>query len=160
MVSEFGLEQEDGNFGANPLATADAMCEAGYNALFAVPGQRQVTNTPNLADAVVDWPLQPYTAYVNDDGELLWVTDSAPLLGVRDGIPAPLLNTIMSGGFAVTGMNTDWTANTAENCSNFSSSSSTVDLRYGLLYSDDAFLSGFVTTPCNDTSAAVICVEL
>ena len=160
VASDFSIAQDDGNFGPNPLATADAMCPAGYEALLAVPGQRQVTNSPNQANAVVDWPLHPFTAYVNDDNELVWVTDAAPLLGVREGIPAPLINVIDSGGpFAVTGLNQDWTTNTAENCNNFGSSSPSLDLRYTNLASDDTFLSGSVTTPCNDTFAQVICIE-
>ncbi len=163
VISDFAIAEEDGNFGPNPLATADAMCPSGYDALINVPGERQVTNTPNQADAVGDWPLRPYTAYVDQNGELVWVTDSAPLLGVREGIPAPLLHPMSpSGGLGVyvaTGMNQDWTANVSENCSGFGSSSSTLDLRYGTASSDSDFLSGFVATPCNDTAAQVICVE-
>ena len=164
VISDFAIAQEDGNFGPNPLATADAMCPSGYDALLAVPGERQATNTPNQADALVDWPISPYTAYVNADGEGVWITDDVPLLGVRDGVPLGLTNAVtdpagFGGPFAVTGLNQDWTTNTAENCNNFSSSSSALDMRYGTASSDDLFLSGVAATPCNDAAAQVLCVE-
>ncbi len=164
VVSNFKLYEEDGDFGPNPVATADAMCPTGYRALVAVPGERQVTNTPNRANAVVDWPLRPFTAYSNVDGEIVWVTDVAPLLGVRDGLPESLEAAIsatdfLGGPYVITGLRQDWTSNTAENCNNFSSTLPGIDLALGTASNLDLFLDGGQFFNCDDTTGPVLCVE-
>lgn len=165
VVSAFDSALESGDFGPNPAAAADAMCPSGYAALIAVPGDRQVTNTPNGADALVDWPLAPYTAYVNDDDVQVWITDDTPILAVRDGLPMDLDAPISSpddfgGPYVVTGLRQDWTANTGENCGNFESDSPVADLALGTASSDAFFLEGdqFIDG-CDDIIAQVYCVE-
>jgi hypothetical protein len=85
-VITMGVYISDGNLAPNPVASMDGQCDPGFKALFVVAGVRQATDgTPYTADDPIDWPIAPYTAYVREDGELVWITDESPLLGVRAG---------------------------------------------------------------------------
>jgi hypothetical protein len=68
---------------------ADQLCRSrfgnGYKALL-VGGGRRATVTPLRGDGQTDWVIKKYTHYYNDGDQLLWITDSAALLGVRDGM--------------------------------------------------------------------------
>lgn len=88
----------DGSFGANPVAFADSTCEPGYKAMFAFGAQRQATTTPWASEGSIDWPVQPWTAYETNQGELVWVTDDVALIGVRDGGHQDVLANMGSGG--------------------------------------------------------------
>lgn len=156
----------DGDFGPNPVAAADAACPSGYQALLTDPGDRQVTNTPNEADFIIDWPLAPYTRYVNSLGDQVWITDDAPLLGVRDGSPEPVENVLSNGGgifgyFLVTGMEQDWTPLSGGlTCQNYTSDSSSLSMRMGAA----ALTSEFIRAEgavygCEETLLRVYCIE-
>mgnify|MGYP000176561760 FL=1 len=145
-----------GNYQPNPVGLADAQCDAGYRALFSVPGVRQATvATPYAADNQIDWPLAPYTAYTRADGTLIWITDSTPLLGVRDGAPVPLDNPVVQpcvpdvpngvvcfSAVRPTGLNADWTPAASDTCNGWSSNSENLTLGYGDLTSATGFLEG------------------
>ena len=135
-----------GDLQPNPVGFADGLCPAGQRALFATAGVRQATNgTPFAADAPIDWPLQPYTAYVNTAGALIWMTDSVPLLGVRDGAAVSLQNPIADEdlyywtGF-VTGLSADWTTLASDNCNGWTSDSDDHEVHVGIGYSLDDYL--------------------
>lgn len=101
------------------------------------------------------------------EGELVWITDSSPLLGVRDGSPEDLLHAIYAHPQApamgvVTGLNNDWTNALTDTCNGWQSDSAAPDGRVGGPASIDEFLddrvydcsgSGFLAT-------FVYCVEL
>jgi len=109
-----------GDLGENPVATVDALCPAGHRAMFSDGKNRRATMVGNGVADPVDWVLEPYTAYLNANGALLWVTDEVPLLGVRTGSTQPLLAPIVpfedNPPGCITGMNADWTAPSSANC--------------------------------------------
>jgi hypothetical protein len=160
----------DGDLGNNPVATADAACPAGHDALFVVPGVREASDAPYAADSLLDWPLQPYTAYANNNGTIVWITDDVPLLGVRDGGPEPLLAPLYECpagqtcyGSKITGLDADWTAATSQTCNGWLSSSDDDEAVYGDPQSVTEYIStgdvhacgfGFIST------VGVYCVEL
>jgi len=156
----------DGDFGPNPVAAADAACPSGYQALLTDPGDRQVTNTPNEADFIIDWPLAPYTRYVNSLGDQVWVTDDVPLLGVRDGSAEPVESTVATGGgtfgwFVVTGMEQDWTPLSGGlTCSNYTSDSTSLSMRMGWapVPTEFLFAEGAVYG-CEENLLRVYCIE-
>ena len=135
----FGRSPSDGDFGPNPVEVADDMCPAGYAAMFSYTDVRRASLSPWMGDGRIDWVLDPYTAYTNDDGELVWVTDETPLLGVRDGAPVPLENPFSylcdtcAAAFTITGMQNDWTNIGADNCNGWSSNSSMEAAALGVL---------------------------
>ena len=135
IVTSTGVD--NGYLQPNPVGLADGLCPVGHRALFAVPGVRQATNgTPRTADNQIDWPLRPYTAYVNNTGDLIWMTDDVPLLGVRDGEGQPLENPVIFVGNCqtrgvLTGLNDDWTNALDNTCNGWSSTSSDLDANLG-----------------------------
>ncbi len=157
-----------GNYQPNPVAHADAQCPAGFEALFAVPGVRQATvATAYTADAIIDWPLEPFTAYVRADGTPIWITDDTPLLGVRAGVPQPLTNPVVpvcvvnipAGQFCFpavrpTGLNNDWTLALSNSCNGWSSNSQDQTLSFGDIRSSTEFLRGLTTTCATGTGKA------
>ncbi|MEM7159696.1 MAG: DUF1554 domain-containing protein [Myxococcota bacterium] len=135
----FGNALPNGNFGTDPVAYADSTCPDGYAAMFSFASVRRASLTPWVGDGQNDWVLQPYTAYTNDDGEIVWITDGTALLGVRAGAPMPLENPVedMVCGMTcpildtITGMADDWT-NLGDNiCIGWSSASSGATATYG-----------------------------
>ena len=80
-----------GNFGN--LEDADLICEAfigmTYRALLVDGVGRVASQTAYKGDGRIDWVLLPYTRYLNEKGNLIWITDAVPLLGVRNGKAAP-----------------------------------------------------------------------
>ena len=106
-----------GDFGGDPIAFADGQCPAGYKALFAFDDARQV-KAPSGALDPIDWALQPYTAYVNRDGDLLGVTDDAPILG---DLLAPVVEDAGGSG-AATGLDASWMTLTTDNCDDWTRS--------------------------------------
>ncbi len=153
-----------GDLGENPVATLDALCPGGYRAMFSDGENRRATTVGNGVFDPVDWVLEPYTAYLNADGALLWVTDEVALLGVRTGTAQPLLAPIVAfednppGCF--TGMNPDWTAPASANCQGWSSTSASDDHNVGIPWVQDqgSFLNNGGLTPCN-LPEHVYCVE-
>lgn len=110
----------NGSFAPSPIASADDLCDGfgeEYRAMFAHGSARRASSTAHSGDDQLDWVLEPFTAYYNAAGAHVWTTDSSALLGVRSGVPAPLLNPIVDSGNAVwTGMNTDHTTLSANLC--------------------------------------------
>ncbi|HWO14089.1 MAG TPA: DUF1554 domain-containing protein, partial [Polyangiaceae bacterium] len=110
------------------IAGADAVCAgdfgAGYKALI-VGASRRATLTPFAGDAQLDWVLKPYTYYLNEQQQLVWITDSVALLGASGGRQQPLLaplfeSTPLNGGgeFPWSGYDTNWTT-TADTCNSW-----------------------------------------
>jgi hypothetical protein len=124
--------------GAGPgsvIENADDGCPFGYRAMFADGADRIASVTANTGDGQVDWVLRPWTAYVNEDGDLLAITDAAALLGVHDGVFANLTNAIDPGnnGGTWTGLNQDWTAMPAnENCNNWTNATNSYQMMQGI----------------------------
>lgn len=153
-----------GDLGEDPVATADALCPAGHRAMFSHGTTRRATVVGNGVVDPLDWVLEPYTAYVNANGALLWVTDEVALLGVRTGSAQPLLAPIVP--FAdnppgcVTGMNPDWTAPASADCMGWSTVESSENHNIGIPWVLDqgSFLNNGGLTPCN-LSAHVYCVQ-
>lgn len=161
-----------GNFGANPVAFADSLCQPGYSAMFAFPGVREAALNPYDPTGSIDWVLQPYTAYVGEQEEVVWITDDVPLLGVRDGAQQGLLAGITAlcpeGNFCLhgrplTGLDTDWTTSTTEDCDGWTSSTDTDSARRGAAGSTVTYLyDSALTTGCDFgplSSTDIYCVE-
>ena len=156
--------------GAGPgsiIENVDATCPFGYRAMFSDGVDRIATETPNTGDGQVDWVLEPWTAYVNFEGDLLAITDAAALLGVHDGAFSNLTNPITpdDNGGVWTGMNQDWTAMGAnENCNNWTNATNSYQMMQG---SPGQVTAAFLrqsqdfTYPCSDAGVtrSVYCVE-
>ena len=116
--------------GVDAVAHVDGRCEAaglpGYKAMFADGTARRASVSPYVGDGQVDWVLTPWTRYLRDDGELVWITDASALLGVRDGLPEPLLVPIASqlAPRAYTGLRGTWLAELNSDCVNWTTNSS------------------------------------
>jgi hypothetical protein len=156
-----------GDLGPDPIAYLDGHCPAGYAALFADGFRRQATRDPLEGDDAIDWVLQPYTAYVTRDGELVWITDETPLLGVRDGEAQAVLAPPTAScegpecraARALTGMGPDWRALSTDNCDRWRSAAAATVL--GDPNDRAAYLRGPPRTMCTFTDADVFvyCVE-
>ena len=154
---------DNGNLGGNPVSAADGLCPAGFQALIGVPGERQAANAPYQANAVIDWPIKPFTHYVDEDGETVWITDEVPLWGVRDGIPQDLVGPPYTGGVfggtsASTGIRGDWTLNVSQNCQSWSTAASGASVSAGNSWTLDQYIDAGVTYNC-DNVLALYCVE-
>ncbi|MGH1342166.1 MAG: DUF1554 domain-containing protein [Nannocystales bacterium] len=153
-----------GDLGQNPVATVDALCPAGHRAMFSDGENRRATTVANGVFDPVDWVLEPYTAYVNANGALLWVTDEVALLGVRTGTTQTLLAPIVAfednPPGCITGMNADWTAPASADCLGWSTAAASEDHNVGIPWVQDvgAFLNNGGITPCN-LPEHVYCVE-
>jgi hypothetical protein len=97
-----------------------------YRVMMVFGGERVASASPNQGDDQVNWVLQPFTRYINTNGELIWETDDVPLLGVRDGEAVDLVNTIGITNGVRTGMNEDWTTH-PDSCEGWSTNSSDLD---------------------------------
>lgn len=102
----------NGNLGGPSGADQRCIAEFGnsWKALL-VGGGRRATVTPNRGDGQTDWVVAKYTHYYNALGELLWRTDGAALLGVRDGQRLNIYADaypLDSGGYPWSGYGSDW----------------------------------------------------
>jgi len=145
----------------NPVATADATCRSGYKAFFVYGTQRRATTTAFKAQNSIDWVLRPYTYYYNDVENPLWLTDSVPLLGVRNGHPMPLQNAISQATEVIlTGLNEDYTTLGSDNCDGWSTIQTTYSKHYGLPpASDIGFMYSTDTLECGSYAISFYCVE-
>lgn len=161
----------NGAMGGNAaIEHVDTRCEnaglEGYKAMFADGTNRRASTSPYAGDGQIDWALRPWTRYVRDDGELVWITDATALLGVRDGGPQPLLVPISEspGARAATGLRGNWVTELNSDCNNWTTNSTGASQFMGLadeLDSED-FLAGITPaiSPGNcGTSVPVYCVE-
>jgi len=169
-VIQGSTSTEGGNYQPNPVGHADGQCPTGFQALLAVPGVRQATvATPYTADAILDWPIEPFTAYVRTNGTPIWITDDTPLLGVRAGAPEPLTNPVVpvcvvdipAGQFCFpsvrpTGLNNDWTLALTDSCNGWSSNSEDQTLSFGDMSSSTEFLRGLTTTCATGTGPGTV----
>ena len=164
----FGQAVPNGDFGPDPVEYADSTCPDGYAAMFSFASVRRASLSPWAGDGQNDWVLQPYTAYTNDDGEIVWITDEIALLGVRDGMPMPLENPIEDQVCGMTcpildtvsGMADDWT-NLGDNiCIGWSSASSGATATYGRGTGVEDYLE-FNTRSCGSNWFGIyfMCVE-
>ncbi|MBC8067012.1 MAG: DUF1554 domain-containing protein [Deltaproteobacteria bacterium] len=108
--------------GMNPVEVGDSFCPDGYLAFFADGINRVASVAPRMGNGQVDWVLQPWTEYVNPDGDRMWTTTELLLLGVADdntwvGLENALTPTTDSG---YSGMWGDYTTSSLT-CSNWSS---------------------------------------
>ncbi len=155
---------DDGDFGNNPVASADARCLAGEVALFAYPNVREAALDPFDTSRSLDWVLLPFTAYTNDVGDLVWITDDVALLGVRDGGQQPLLAAIEPCVDPclqrnVSGLADGWLTRITNTCSLWTDGS-IGDARVGDPYATEGFLDSGESRGCDDFSrVGVYCVE-
>ncbi len=115
-------------FEDSAVAIADSVCETelgtGARAMFSEGTTRRATVTPLVGDGAIDWVLHPWTRYSSANGDLVWITDATPLLGVHDGAMEDLLAPIWidpENNPAFTGMNTNWTTLTGDDCNGWTS---------------------------------------
>ncbi len=160
-----GLMANDGDFGNNPVAFADSTCDPGELAMFAYPNVREAAVDPFDVSGAIDWVLQPYTAYTNPLGEVVWITDDVPLLGVRDGEQQPLLALLspcQPGGCIyskATGLTDGWLTRTTFTCSLWSDNT-TGNARSGDPHDLNDFLDSGELEPCHDFNRiSMYCVE-
>lgn len=107
--------------GPNDVVVADSFCPNGFLAFFTDGVNRVASVAPLMGNGQVDWVLQPWTEYVNPNGDPMWTTTELRLLGVSDdhqwvGLDNPLLDSV---DFGYTGMRGDYTTATA-NCGGWS----------------------------------------
>jgi hypothetical protein len=110
------IKQTDATYLSNlgGISGADAICQSefgsGWKALL-VGAARRATINPFAANGQGDWVLHKYTHYYNAQDQLVWRTDSVPLLGVSGGrkqaVLAPLFTT--GNGYPWSGYALDWT---------------------------------------------------
>ncbi|MEM6290992.1 MAG: DUF1554 domain-containing protein [Myxococcota bacterium] len=153
-----------GDLGPDPVATVDSLCPAGARAMFSDGVARRASVAPNAVVDPIDWVLHPFTAYQNAAGEVLWVTDMVPLLGSRDGLPTPLLHSIVpfdrNPPGVLTGMNSDWTSPPQADCEGWTSASANAVHSAGIPWILDGggYLDNGGVTACN-VFGRVYCVE-
>jgi hypothetical protein len=155
-------ELTNSNLRPNPVATADATCPIGYKAFFAYGTNRRATTAPFKAQNSIDWVIRPYTYYYNDSENPLWLTDSVPLLGVRDGKFTALENRVSPvTAIILTGLNPDYTTLGTDNCQGWSSLQDSESKRYGLPPASDAsfMYSSEDTNACGMNWISFYCVE-
>jgi hypothetical protein len=151
-------ELTSGDLGANPVAMADAQCPVGYKAMFSFGQQRRATTTPNDVKNPIDWVLQPYTYYYNEEQNPVWLTRDVPLLGMDNGVFVGLENPVepLVPMAMLTGMNDDWTTLGGENCNGWSVTFS--QKRHGWsVYSDITFM--YTDADACDLYNGFYCVE-
>ena len=149
----------NGNLGANAIATADALCPAGYKAMFAIGTARRATTAANDSVAPIDWPIKPYTQYVNSTDQVIWKTNALRLLGVSNGVFTALMNPVTStaGTGALTGLAQNWTTLAATNCNGWTDPAASHNTGIANLTSI-GFINNGGTSPC-DVVYKFYCVE-
>lgn len=159
------LSVKGGDLGEHPVKFADAHCESNALAMFVYPGGRQATTIPMHDIGAVDWVIQPFTAYENADGELLWITGPVPLLGVRYGQQHPLLaavesstNTTAQARRMITGIVDGWVTASDDTCAGWQSTAAGYEAQVGRPDQPDSLLDTGVLAAC-DEQFAVYCVE-
>lgn len=93
--------------GMTGIVAGDKLCGAGFDVMAAAPDVRAASTGPFDGQGQQDWVLDPYTAYVNKQNIVVFVTGASGLLGVVDGQPADLLAPI-GAGKVWTGLQPTW----------------------------------------------------
>jgi hypothetical protein len=153
------------NFGNNPVAYADSTCPIGYNAMFAYGNLRVATTGAWQTVDAVDWPIQRYTAYVNNQDELLWVTDDTRMLAIRDGQKQSPLNPLYTcdpiciDQRMVNGMADDGTTAVSDNCNGWTSTDGNLNFSVGEFFGFD--LNDSLVACAADTAGSqrFLCIE-
>jgi hypothetical protein len=137
-----GDPMEDEYFQPDPIAKVDATCPSGYKALFSYGTDRRATTVPFKSVNSIDWVLTPYTYYVNQSENLVWMTRDVALLGVENGAFIGLDNYIFNSTYAfVSNLNVDGTNRTSKNCQGWSVVSSLETKAVGSsLLTDEGYL--------------------
>lgn len=87
-------------------------------------GAKIASLSPSKGDGQLNWVLRPWTRYVNESGQPIWLTNASALLGVNGAVFQGLINPIVPGsGFLyVTGMKADYTVlPSVRNCNDWTS---------------------------------------
>lgn len=143
----------------NPVARADAQCPDGFKALFGYADVRRATTTAFANRNAIDWVLQPYTYYVNNTENLIWLTREVPLLGVDGGTFVGLVNPISAATNAiVSNLNPDGTLLLTDNCDGWSGADTHYSKHVGLPPLLDAGFLDYDLFPCG-YSVNFYCVE-
>jgi len=133
---------DDTNFGPNPVAFADSLCAIGYAAMFVYGNERVATTVAWQSVGSVDWPIQPYTAYVNNMGKLIWVTDDTRLLAVRNGQKQAPINPLYQcnpciASYMVSGMAANGTNALSNTCDGWTSTDPNASFSVGDYFTFD-----------------------
>ena len=163
-TSNANLVLAEGNSLANGILAADALCARDanhpgtgtYKALIVDgAGNRRASVTASTGDGQVDWVLRANTSYYRSDGTTLIGTTNAngiftfPLSA--SVAPTPVVN-------YWTGLNPDWTTDTSNNCSNWTTNAG--DGRSGAPNVVDSTSIGLpLSTIYCSPSQAIWCIE-
>lgn len=167
-------ESHFGDFAHNAdITIADEICAKEAAALYPnMPGTframlsdvtRYAATMPFFGDCSDDWPIQPFTAYVNVEGQLVWVTGELRMLGIPPGA-APgdanaakkLLAPISTKQVAVwTGLSSTW--QTASTCQSWRDPQQLGTVGEASLL--EHFLDAAGESPCA-AEYSLICVEV
>ncbi|RHX91916.1 DUF1554 domain-containing protein [Leptospira stimsonii] len=160
-----------GNFGGK--AGADTLCSSNKpggvsGTVIALLGTS--TRKP-LPSPSADWPLKPlYTYYRTDNTTVIATSNSASILpfswsnkvSSNSGVTAAFACPMGSNACGyITGMDNTWTVLLAQNCSNWTSASASVDGMTGWAGSVNSSAINYFASTCDalGSSANVICVE-
>lgn len=164
FISASGPSGSSGISGLDSLCNSDANKPSGststYKALVADGTNRRACSTANCGGGSaenIDWVLKPSTKYVKSDGSTeLFTTNSSGIFQFGN-----LSNQMTSSATDLgTALNSDWTP-TGQDCSDFASSSNTVNFSKGQATSTDGnFIDLGSFTGCGNAGAfRLICVE-
>ena len=162
IVASPGTPLAGGDLGSDPVATADSRCPSGYKAMFAYGTVRRAGTQPFDTTHSIDWPIQPYTYYVNTYENLVWITDEVALLGVRDGHFVGLVTAILQGTDCfVSNIAVDGTTLNANNCAGWSSANSPDRKQCGMpIFTTADYLDAANSTAnCSTSYTNFYCVE-
>jgi cysteine-rich repeat protein len=154
-ILPFGVS---GNLGG--VMGADMACGEyfpGSKAMIADGADRVASKTALLGDEQKDWVLSKYRAYGNENKQLVFVTGSEALLGVRLNMQVPLLNPIGKLDLKVwTGLAETWQL--GEHCGTWKSNSAAENGDVGNPIVIDASFIGGATLDCS-SSKPLYCVQ-
>lgn len=150
------------------LTVADEKCttianEKGYEGQFkALIGDEKTrwgAVQPYDGDCSPDWPLHPYTAYLNTEDLPIWITDEIRLLGVRatmPGQPQALGAKIAGEQFTVwTGIKSTWQP--GSHCAGWKGGVNTLGT-VGKPYKQEVWLDAGGNAPCAG-AMGIVCVQ-
>ncbi len=147
------------------IAGGDAKCKnkfgSNYRMLAADGGTRVATQSPNLGDGLqTGWVLQKYRIYVNANNDLVFITGSERLLGVRNQKPVSLVNPIHGEPVRVwTGLDKEWVA--TKNCVGWTLGTNASLGGYGVANENqNGSFIGVDTQGCNSPATTIYCVQV